>query len=189
VPRQAIKELEARAYSGEISRIDLRRRVLALYGITDEASVERAQQAFEADDNTVELIDGVAETLQALKAQGFLLGMVTNTAIPIHIKLDWFESGGFGDVWDSVVSSLELRVRKPDPRIYLEALNQLGLPPDEVAFVGHSASELNGARAVGLRTIAFNHEPGTAADHHLESFSDLLGLALHELQAEPAAAM
>jgi HAD superfamily hydrolase (TIGR01509 family) len=188
VPRQTIKALESRAYSGEISRSELRSQVLALYGIRDAPSIAEAQPAFDADDNIVELIDGVAGTLQALKAHGFLLGMVTNTAIPIHIKLDWFERGGFGDVWDSVVSSLELRVRKPDPRIYLEALNQLGLPADRAAFVGHSISELDGARAVGLRTIAFHYEPGTVADHYLESFSDLLDLALDALQARATAA-
>ncbi len=186
VPRETIKALEARAYSGEITRVELRRQILGLYGVSDPQSVEQAEQAIEADDNAVELIDGVAGTLQALKARGFLLGMVTNTAIPIHVKLGWFERGGFGEVWDSVVSSLELRVRKPDPRIYLEALDQLGLPAERAAFVGHSTSELTGARAVGLRTIAVNYDPDAVADLYLNSFADLLELASHELQASTA---
>jgi hypothetical protein len=41
---------------------------------------------------------------------------------------------------------------------------------------------------VGLRTIAFNYEPGTVADHYVESFSDLFDLALNDLQAGPTAA-
>jgi putative hydrolase of the HAD superfamily len=93
---------------------------------------------------------------------GYMLGIVTDTANPVHAKLSWFERGGFGHVWDSIISSKELGTRKPDPKIYHAALQQLGLTPDQAVFVGHKASELDGARAIGMKTIAFNPDRDAA---------------------------
>ncbi|MCX6034488.1 MAG: hypothetical protein NTV38_05870, partial [Chloroflexi bacterium] len=45
---------------------------------------------------------------------------------------------------------------------------------DQAVFVGHKSSELDGARAVGIKTIAFNFEEGVTADFYISHFSDLL---------------
>jgi HAD superfamily hydrolase (TIGR01509 family) len=124
--------------------------------------------------NNVQFFEGVAETLCSLKDEGFMLGIITDTALPVHVKLNWFERGGFGDVWDSVVSSRELGIRKPNPKIYKVALRQLGVTGDQAVFIGHKSSELDGAKAVGIRTIAFNYEKGAKADIYLDHFSSLL---------------
>jgi len=81
-------------------------------------------------------------------------------------------------VWDAFVSSCEVGMRKPDPRIYRLALDGLGVEPKEAAFVGHKASELRGAKAVGMTTIAFNYEENAEADFHIERFNDLLTLPI-----------
>jgi FMN phosphatase YigB (HAD superfamily) len=54
----------------------------------------------------------------------------------------------------------------------------LGIQPDEAIFVGHKASELRGARAVGMKTVAFNYDDGAEADMYVEHFGDLLKLPL-----------
>jgi FMN phosphatase YigB (HAD superfamily) len=92
--------------------------------------------------------------------------------------LSWFERGGFGHVWDSIISSMDMGVRKPDPKLYLAALTQLGLSADQAVFVGHRASELAGARAVGMHTVAFNYEEDAGADYFIENFADLLKVPL-----------
>jgi putative hydrolase of the HAD superfamily len=121
-----------------------------------------------------------------LKSQGYLLGIITDTANSIHAKLTWFERGGFGHVWDSIISSMELGTRKPDPEIYQACLQQLGLTPDQAVFVGHKASELEGARAIGMQTIAFNYEQDAGAGHFVERFADLLDvLHLQEVKETP----
>ena len=116
------------------------------------------------------------QTLIALKEMGCLLGIVTDTANSVSTKLSWFEAGGFGSVWDSIISSKEIGARKPDPRLYQAALHQLGVTADQALFVGHKISELDGARAVGLKTVAFNYDPFAQADYYIEYFSDLLTL-------------
>lgn len=105
------------------------------------------------------------------------MGIVTDTAASVHTKLKWFEKGGFGDVWDTIISSREMGVRKPHPQMYQAALQQLGVRADQAIFVGHKASELDGARAVGLKTVAFNFEKKAEADFYIKNFSDLLDIA------------
>ena len=166
--------LKKQVYHGHISQAAYQEAFLKLYGITDPELIERGQSMMDADDNSITFFEGVSETLRALKDQGFLLGVITDTAMPIHIKLKWFEQGGFGDVWDSLISSADLGMQKPDPRIYQAALTQLGLRVDEAVFVGHLQEELQGARAVGMKTIAFNYQPEAQADFYIGKFCELL---------------
>lgn len=175
---EELKHLRDDAFRGRVDRNDYYRILLGLYGITDPALVEEGTRAQEQDDDTVAIHEGVPETINALKAQGYLLGIITDTALPISTKLDWFEQYGFGHVWDVVISSKEIGVRKPAAILYEEALKQTRLKANETVFVGHRAYELEGARAVGMRTIAYNFDEGSVADVYLEHFCDLLTVPL-----------
>jgi FMN phosphatase YigB (HAD superfamily) len=166
--------LRDKAYQGLITYDQYQKTILRFYGITRPNDIVRGKEILDEDANDVRFFDGVPETLCSLKAEGYLLGIVTDTALPVHVKLNWFERGGFGEVWDSVVSSRELGIRKPNPKIYQVALQQLGVSANQAVFVGHKGSELNGAKAVGIRTIAFNYEEGVKADVYLDHFSELL---------------
>ena len=168
------KEIEYQAYRAQITHDEYREAIVRIYGFTDPEQLARGKQALIDDDANVAFFDGVPETLRALKQQGYLLGIVTDTANSVAAKLSWFERGGFGHVWDSIISSMDIGTRKPDPKIYEAALNQLGITPDQAIFVGHRASELSGARDVGMLTVAFNHDKDASADIFVEKFSDLL---------------
>ena len=174
VPPEKEEFLKQQAYNGEITTDSYRGSILKLYGLTDPALIKRGIGMMDADDNNITFFEGVPETLCSLKEEGYLLGIITDTALPVHVKLGWFERGGFGDVWDSIVSSSELGMRKPNPKIYKPALQQLGVSASQAVFIGHKPSELDGAKAVGLNTIAFNYEDGVIADHYIRHFSDLL---------------
>lgn len=131
------------------------------------------------DQRDIVFFEGVAETLHRLKALGLRLGVVTNTFDATNDKLGWFRHVGIDSVWDSFATSCELKVCKPDPRIYLAALNPLDLCPEEAAFVGHAAVELEGAKALGMTTIAFNRDDETVtADHIIIRFPELLDLVV-----------
>jgi len=171
---QQKKAIEYQAYRGQITHDEYRAAVVGIYGVTQPEQVARGKQALIDDDSNVAFFEGVPETLCALKQQGFLLGIVTDTANSISAKLSWFERGGFGHVWDSIISSMDIGTRKPEPKIYQAALQQLGLTPDQAVFVGHRASELRGARAAGMQTVAFNYDKDASADFFIEKFSDLL---------------
>ncbi|MDY0168424.1 MAG: HAD hydrolase-like protein [Thermoguttaceae bacterium] len=71
------------------------------------------------------------------------------------------------------LASFDLGRTKPDPKGYRMAVSQMGLTLPEVAFVGHDAAELDGARSVGMPTVALSSSPDAAADVRLDRFEQL----------------
>ena len=78
-------------------------------------------------------------------------------------------------------------VSKPDPGIFMMALDALGTPPAEAVMVGDSwSADVIGARAAGIRAVWFNPhrlpspEPGlgVAELHALEPTAETLELLL-----------
>ena len=174
-------DLKRRAHAGEISKDEHHDALLELCGVTDPAERAEGRRALDDDQRDVEFFAGVPETLHRLKAAGLRLGVVTNTFDSTATKHGWFARVGIEKVWDSFATSCELKVNKPDARIYLAALEPLHLAPEKAAFVGHAAAELAGAKALGMTTIAFNRDDETVeADHIISRFSELpevLGVA------------
>ena len=76
--------------------------------------------------------------------------LVTNNVA----EATWRSSFPF-DLFDVVLDSSEIGLRKPDPRVYEELLARLGRPAAEVAFVDDFAENLVPAAALGLRTVHF----------------------------------
>jgi len=175
---QKKEELVQQAYRGFISQEQYREAVINLYGINDPEQIKVGKAILSEEDNGIEFFDGVKETLIELKHRGYLLGIVTDTANTISAKLSWFEQGGFGHVWDSIISSKELGIRKPDPNIYLAALAQLNLDPCQAVFVGHKLTEIIGAHNVGMKTIAFNYENDVESEFFIDKFQDLLDVSV-----------
>lgn len=172
--------LREKAFSGQMRRHDYYEQVIRLYGIQSPHEIAEGVTAMSQDDNTVDIFKGVPETINALKQRGFILGIITDTAMSFTRKLDWFDRYGFGRVWDCVISSKEIGVRKPSALMYEKALTQVGVSASESIFIGHKKSELEGARAVGLKTIAFNYDKGAESDFYIEKIDDLLSLPILE---------
>lgn len=82
-----------------------------------------------------------------------------------------------GTCFDAVLTSFDLECTQPAAECYRAMLGALGLPAEQVVYVGHDTAHLAGARAAGLRTVALNFEPAAGADHYLTCFDDLLALA------------
>lgn len=166
------------AYQGKLGRHDCYKQILKLYGITDDIDIQAGMHAMGLDDKSVEIMPQVPETLHELKRKGFRLGIITDTALPIHVKLKWFDEAGFGDVWSTITSSKVLGYRKPNPKIYRHAMEQAQVSAGEAIFVGHKAYELTGASQMGLITVAYNYEKDANADFFIENFNDLKTLPI-----------
>ena len=95
------------------------------------------------------LYDKVPSTLGILQKK-YKLALVSNCGVGTD-KL--IHSLGLADFFDCVTLSYQIGVRKPDKRIYLEALRCLGLEANECVFVADEISDLEGAREIGLKTI------------------------------------
>ena len=175
--QQTLATLKHRAHSGQITKEQYQDEILAQNGVSDPAMRLQGRRVLDEEQRDIDFFDGVPEPLHRLKKSGLRLGVVTNTYDATADKLGWFRRVGIDALWDSFATSCELKVTKPDPRIYLAALEPLKVQPQEAAFVGHSAAELRGAKAVGLMTIAFNRDDAALpVDHVTSNFAELLPL-------------
>ena len=59
------------------------------------------------------------------------------------------------DLFDHLIDSSEVGLRKPDPRIYEHLLERLGRPAEEVLFIDAFEENLPAAAALGITTINF----------------------------------
>ncbi len=119
-------------------------------------------------------LPGVKTTLGRLHKSGLVLGGICNSEHPASELRRWLERVGLESLFATVVSSVDLARTMPDPICYRTALEAMGLPAEQVAFVDHDAAELAGAAAVGMPTVAFNFDPDARADAYLGRFDELL---------------
>jgi putative hydrolase of the HAD superfamily len=94
---------------------------------------------------------GVLETLRELRSRGFRTGLIT---VCSEDTVDVWPDTPFAGAFDVEVFSCSCGLRKPDPRIYRLALEQLAVEPEDAVFVGDGANdELGGAERVGMRAV------------------------------------
>lgn len=176
------REMRLKAHAGKIGVQDFMEGLMGHYGVTDPSEVSEGVGLLRKQQSDVVFFDGVSETLHELKRRGIRLGVVTNTFNPPSEKAEWFKAVGIEDIWDSYADSCELGVVKPDPAIYLAALDPLNIAPEDAAFVGHAQVEIDGAKALGMTTIRFNPDADcTTSDYFVEEFSGLLALPTSQI--------
>jgi HAD superfamily hydrolase (TIGR01509 family) len=176
--RRRQKALRSQANRGHLSPDEYWDQVLQMAGVADPAERRALLGQIEAYSDRVLPVPGGREALAGLKRRGFLLGIVTDTIYPIERKMRWLDRVGIAEFIDVVACSTVVGAHKPDAVIYLDALQQAHLTPDQAAFVGHDADELEGAHKAGMATVAVNHEPGTKADYYARSLLDLLNVPI-----------
>jgi putative hydrolase of the HAD superfamily len=76
-------------------------------------------------------------------------------------------------LFEHVVESSKLGLRKPDPRIYRHACDLLGVQPEDCVYLDDLGINLKPARALGMRTIKVG-DPDVAIDE----LQAMVGIAL-----------
>ena len=95
---------------------------------------------------------GMLDHVESLRRRGYRTALVTNNFQELSAL--WRAKVDVERLFDTVVDSCEVGVRKPDPRIYHLALERLGgVAPGEAVLLDDFEVNLAGARAVGLHTI------------------------------------
>jgi epoxide hydrolase-like predicted phosphatase len=82
---------------------------------------------------------------------------------------------GWDEMFDAIVISGEVGMRKPEPAIFAHALDLLGVTADEAVFVDDLLPNVEAARALGL--VAVHH---TSYDETAVELERLLGVPLRE---------
>ncbi|MFH1502856.1 MAG: HAD-IA family hydrolase [Candidatus Eisenbacteria bacterium] len=99
-------------------------------------------------------VEGIDETMAALRSRGMVVGCVSNSDGRVEERL---EAMGIRDHFEFVIDSHIVGVSKPNPHIFELALEAGGLAAEETAYVGdYYAVDVVGARGVGMRPVLFD---------------------------------
>ena len=114
------------------------------------------------------------------RLRGIRLAILSNGS-PAMLEPVVFNAGLHGLITD-VLSVDEVKIFKPDPRVYRIAVDRLGVPAKAIGFVSSNCWDAIGAKAFGFRTFWVNRagapvdRMGLEPDHVLGSLADLPAL-------------
>jgi putative hydrolase of the HAD superfamily len=134
---------------------------------------ERAQDAWQA---YIPLDPVAVDVLKQLR-RAKPVALVSNYDHPPHVRR-LLARLGLNPLFDCVVISGEVDVKKPDPRIFDFALTDMGLQPEEVVYVGDASVDVDASRAAGIASIRIDRDGGSWS--HAED-ADLVIASLTEL--------
>ncbi len=111
----------------------------------------------------------MVELVRELRAQGLATGIITNNIAEFGEA--WRAMIPVDELFDDIVDSCEVGLRKPDPEIYLMACDRLGVAPAAAAFIDDHRGNVAAAGAVGLRAVwcGLSVESTLAAAHELRA--------------------
>jgi putative hydrolase of the HAD superfamily len=129
------------------------------------------------------VVTGSREGLRALAERSTRLAIVSNSDGTVEQQLRVAEicqiGPGAGVAVMSILDSSVVGVAKPDPAMFTLALDSLGLPPDEVAFVGDTVRyDVGPAESCGLHAFHFDphHICADRAHKHIYRLAELAPL-------------
>jgi putative hydrolase of the HAD superfamily len=104
--------------------------------------------------------------LQTLRAHRIPTGILTDVAYGMpraFVERD-IAGASITGLFDVLLTSVDVGVRKPEPAGYHELATQLGVGPNQMLYVGNEAKDVIGARQVGAFS-ALTDRAGSGANH------------------------
>lgn len=140
-------EASRRAMRGELTYEQYWASVCAGLGLSASDCAELHTEFWRADGIDRQL----TSCIRRLRGR-YKIGLLSNAWDDLRRKLvRW----GLTDLFDDVVNSAEVGLAKPDPRIYLLALERLGVAPAEAVFVDDRPENVEMACRLGMHGIHF----------------------------------
>jgi len=110
------------------------------------------------------------DVLSYLQSQGLKVGLISNCSP--DAPLIWRDTP-FAPLFDVVVFSSSAGVKKPEPRVYQLAVEQLAVEPSRCLYIGDGDSrELTGASQVGMHAVLVRVPDEDSSDVRWEDSSD-----------------
>jgi putative hydrolase of the HAD superfamily len=145
-------------------------------GIADEA-VALARRVYDEFGlaSRWRLYDDVEPAFRRLLARGMRIGIISNWDKRLVRLMRELE---VGDLLHAIVSSADVGLRKPDPRIFELACERVGVAPSECVHVGdHHYADVLGATAAGMRAVLIDRHgtPQPAGPEPIATLDELEG--------------
>jgi putative hydrolase of the HAD superfamily len=118
-----------------------------------------------------ELRPAMVQALRRIRGEGLVQACLTNNVAGMEAARP--ELAEVMDIFDAVLESSTLGVRKPDPRFYDLALEAVDVTPTEAVFLDDLGINLKPARALGITTIKV-----VDPDEALAELEEVLGFPL-----------
>ncbi|MBL8057636.1 MAG: HAD family hydrolase [Anaerolineales bacterium] len=121
----------------------------------------------------------VRPTLEGLRAAGYTVGLVSNRSQPLGPIAAEI---GLADLFHVTLAAGEIGSFKPDPQIFLKAVDLAGCAPAQAAYVGDNFyADIEGARGAGLQPVLIDPrglfpDPGCPVLTTIGDLAGLLGL-------------
>ena len=136
------RDLLADLETGRIPEEEFEPRFAELLEVSDHAGlIDRLFAGMQPD-------EAMLDAVRAAKRAGVRTGLISNS---------WgkgrYDRSAFPDLFDGVVISGEVGLRKPSPEIYSMGADAIGLPPARCVFVDDLPGNLKPARALGMATV------------------------------------
>lgn len=158
--RETVREIsrEKQASLDEVPAVERWRRVVARLALAEGDEGEAlAQVLTESHARTLAgaavAVDRAREVIERVRERGLDVALVSN--FDHTPAADWILEGtGLADLIATRVVSEAVGVRKPDERIFREAMGHFGIEPTEGVHVGDQArADAWGAGQLGMRTV------------------------------------
>ena len=102
----------------------------------------------------------VVHKIRELKGRGLRLGLLTNNVKEFGDH--WRTMFPLEELFEEVVDSSHVGMRKPERAIYELTCMRMGIEPDEAVFVDDNLDNVEAARAYGMEAVHFGEDPWDA---------------------------
>ncbi len=100
---------------------------------------------------TFQLNDDMVAFIHDLKTAGFPIGILTNNVK--EFREWWWPLMDFASIFDTIVDSHEVGMRKPNPAIYHLTMDRIGATPARTVFLDDLHANVAAANAVGMHGV------------------------------------
>jgi putative hydrolase of the HAD superfamily len=98
-----------------------------------------------------QLNDEMVAFIHDLKSAGLPIGILTNNVK--EFREMWWPLMDFDSVFDTIVDSHEVKMRKPNPAIYHLTMERIGATPGRTAFLDDLRANVDAANAIGMHGV------------------------------------
>jgi HAD superfamily hydrolase (TIGR01549 family) len=156
-----VEELDNMASKGDISIYEFIVQTSIILGWTQN---EVTSYFLTGRDRNIDLVKLVGE----LRAK-YRVGMLSN--IGKDMIDGFFANDELEDMFDVCILSADVKLAKPDPKIFLLACERIGAEPNEVIMIDDTPEYLDGAQSIGMHTIHYTNVKSLINDLHSKRIS------------------
>lgn len=158
----------------EKARTEIIAAALARFKLYDASAANRIAIDYGLErDKAVTLHPGAIETITYIRTLGIKLALITNGASSAQRqKINRFKLAG---LFEHIFIEEEFGVGKPDSSIYLHAVKQLGVTPEEAWMIGDNFEwEVIAPQQIGIKGIWINPKGiDPASFHHIQPYQSI----------------